>query len=99
MALENAFRRRAVALTAATLFVDYARALKDEQPAVGRDGSQRRQSIVLALAPAIFDRNVLALDIATFAQAPTGMLPYSMQRPQAIDYREFRSPTSAPRAP
>jgi ribose-phosphate pyrophosphokinase len=31
VALENAFRRRAVALTAATLFVDYARALKDEQ--------------------------------------------------------------------
>jgi hypothetical protein len=64
-------------------------------------GSQRRQSIVMAVGPAIFDRNVLALDIATFAQAPTGMPPYSMQRPQAIDYREFRSPTfrPAPRAP
>ena len=32
-------------------------------------GRQRRQSIVLALRPAIFDRHILALDIAGFFQA------------------------------
>ena len=32
-------------------------------------GRQRRQSIVLALGPAVFDRDVLALDIAGFVQA------------------------------
>ena len=35
-------------------------------------GRQRRQSIVLAVRPAIFDRDVLALDIAGFASGPGG---------------------------
>ena len=38
-------------------------------PATNQIGRQRRQSIVFAFRPAVFDRHVLALDIAGFLQA------------------------------
>ena len=47
-------------------------------------GRQRRQSIVLALRPAIFDRHVPALDIAGFAQALAERAPDGARTGQAI---------------
>ena len=38
-------------------------------PTTNQIGSQCRQSIVVALSPAVFDRNVPALDVTRFAQA------------------------------
>src|SRR5947199_8358873 len=32
-------------------------------------GSERRQSIVMALGPAVFDRHILAVDVPRFAKA------------------------------
>ena len=36
-------------------------------------GGQRRQSIVAAICPAVFDRDVLAFDVAGFVRDPYGM--------------------------
>ena len=46
---------------------------------------QRRQSLVLAMRPAVLDRDVLPLDIAGFAQA----LAKRLQKP-AVQLRAFR---------
>jgi len=42
----------------------------DSHFATDQLGRQPRQSVVLAVRPAVFRRHVLALDVAAFAQAP-----------------------------
>ena len=84
---------------------------KRRRRAAGRDdhrhltanqiGRQRRQPIILALRPAVFDRDVPALDIAGFAQALAERGQYIRPRRQATRRRGTRSPASpaAARAP
>ena len=64
-------------------------------------GRQRRQPIELILGPAVFDRHVLALDIAGLLQALAECAQTVRVRRQAIACREIRSPASpaAARAP
>ena len=60
-----------------------------------RSAAMRRQSIVLALRPAIFDRHVPALDIAGFAQAlaergEPGSVCFGRRAVQEPDHRHRR---------
>ena len=69
--------------------------------AANQIGRQCRQSIVLALRPAIFDRHVPALDVAGFAQALAERAQTAAYRVRRSRCRETRSPASpaAARAP
>jgi hypothetical protein len=46
-----------------------ARSSEDGNSGVGELGRQCRQSLIAALGPSVFDRHVLALDIAALAQS------------------------------
>ena len=67
------WRRRSGIVAVAALAASAAGVAADRDDhghlAADQIGRQRRQSIVLTLRPAVFDRHVLALDIAGFVQA------------------------------
>ncbi|HEX3410283.1 MAG TPA: hypothetical protein VHT00_01080 [Stellaceae bacterium] len=58
-----------VALRARLCRGDAARSYDHVDLAADEIGGQCRQSIIAALRPAVFDRHVLSLDIAGFAQS------------------------------
>ena len=78
-----------------------ARCGDDGHPAADQIGRQFRQSIVLTLCPAVFDRDVLAFDVAGFAQPFAECRHEVVRSAQANPRRDIRSPASpaAARAP